>query len=293
MISSYKLRIGDYDCWTVADGELTYPGSALLPPESEVPEEVAVPYTALLIDTGSARILIDTGAGALGPHTGKLPRNLTALGFAPEAIDFVVLSHAHPDHIAGVARFPNARIVLMRNEFEFWTAAETQSKLAAGELYGLGAMEQLMAAYVNEHLPSRPNLCLLDAAAEIQSGILVFPASGHTPGHAAVLISSGREQLLYLGDAVIHPAQFEHPDWTSAFDLLRDQTVNTRKQLLDRAASDRCLIAGFHLPGAVGAVESWRGRFRWEPGKISDIDRLTLNSEGSALRPNPAQIESE
>jgi glyoxylase-like metal-dependent hydrolase (beta-lactamase superfamily II) len=153
----------------------------------------------------------------------------------------------------------------MRTELDFWTAAETQSKLENGELYGLGPLEQLMARYVREHLSSVNDLSLLEQPTEIEPGVLVFPAPGHTPGHAAVLISSGRQQLLYMADAVLHPAQFENPEWMSAFDLSRDETLSTRKQLLDRAASDRCLVAGFHLPGGVGAVEARQGRFRWEP----------------------------
>jgi hypothetical protein len=50
-------------------------------------------------------------------------------------------------------------------------------------------------------------------------GIPVFPAPGHTPGHAAVLVSSGRQQRRYAGDAMVHPAQFEHPDWACACGL--------------------------------------------------------------------------
>jgi len=129
----------------------------------------------------------------------------------------VILSHAHPDHIAGVQQFPNAAVVMMRKEYEFWMSAETQTRLEACEIYGLGPLEVVMAASVRDHVaPARDRLRLLDRPAEIAAGILVFPAPGHTPGHAAVLVSSGRQQLLYVGDALIHPAQFEHPDWVSA-----------------------------------------------------------------------------
>jgi glyoxylase-like metal-dependent hydrolase (beta-lactamase superfamily II) len=261
-----RIAIGNYDCWILADGEFTYPGSLILPPEGQPPSEMSVPYSAMLVDTGSTRILIDTGAGALGPHTGKLAESLAAAGFSPDDVHTVILSHAHPDHIAGVRRFSNAVVVMMRQEFEFSTAAETQAKLEAGEVYGLGPLEALMAAYVRDHLvPVTDRLRLLDRPTEIAAGVLVFPAPGHTPGHAAVLISSGRQQLLYVGDAIIHPAQFEHPDWVSAFDLAHDETIGTRKKLLDRAAADRCLLAGFHLPGGVGAVEARESRYRWEP----------------------------
>ena len=203
MKGAERFRIGDYDCWTLADGELTYPGWTVLPPEGKPPAEMTAPYIALLVDTGSTRILIDTGAGALGPNTGKLPESLAATGFLPEDVHAVVLSHAHPDHVAGVQLFPNAAVVMMRKEFDFWMSAETQARLEACEIYGLGPLEAVMAASVRDHVaPARDRLRLLDRPAEIAAGILVFPAPGHTPGHAAVLVSSGRQQLLYVGDAL-------------------------------------------------------------------------------------------
>jgi glyoxylase-like metal-dependent hydrolase (beta-lactamase superfamily II) len=266
MNGAERFRIGDYDCWTLADGELTYPGWTVLPPEGHPPAELTAPYIALLVDTGSTRILIDTGAGALGPNTGKLPESLASAGFLPEDVHTIILSHAHPDHIAGVPLFPNAAVVMMRKEFEFWMSAETQARLGACEMYGLGPLEVAMAASVRDHVaPARDRLRLLDRPTEIAAGILVFPAPGHTPGHVAVLVSSRRQQLLYVGDAIVHPAQFEHPGWVCAFDLSSEETVHTRKQLLERAAADRCLLAGFHLPGGVGAVEARQASFRWEP----------------------------
>lgn len=270
-MTATKLRLGEYDCWALRDGQLVYPASVLLPPDGCAGDRVILPYTAILIDTGSRRILVDTGAGPLGPETGKLPENLARTGFSPADIDTVILSHGHPDHVAGVPEFPGAEIIMMRKEYEFWTAPETQCRLEASALYHLGSLEPLMAAYVRDYLvPARNRLRLLDEPEEVAVGVLVFPAPGHTPGHAAVLVSSGRQQLLYVADAVLHPAQLENPEWVSAFDLASDETVRVRKELLVRAARDRCLLAGFHLPGGVGRVRTERGRFIWEPAETSE-----------------------
>ncbi|HTS25331.1 MAG TPA: MBL fold metallo-hydrolase [Bryobacteraceae bacterium] len=261
-----RIRVGDYDCWALPDGDLIYPGSMLLPPEGNLPSEVLVPYTALLVDTGAAKVLVDTGAGALGPATGKLIGNLAASGFAPEDVDVVVLSHAHPDHIGDLSHFRNAVVTMTTAEFSFWMAGETDARLRANELYGIGALEHLMADSIRDHLaPAKDRIELIDGPTEVASGVLLFPAAGHTPGHAAVLVSSGRQQLLYVGDALIHPAQFENPAWISAFDLAPTQTVETRKALLDRAVADRCMLAAFHLPGAVGFAERRQSSYRWQP----------------------------
>ena len=270
MKSAGKLRVGDYTCWFLADGELTYPGSVLLPAKAQLPEQIALPLTAVLVDTGTGWILIDPGVGSLGPDTGALPGSLAAAGISPADVGTVILSHGHPSHIGGLQQFLKAAVVMMRNEYEFWTASETQSKREAGELYGLGSLEPPIAACIRDSLtPAMDRLKLLDQPEEVEAGVLVLPAPGHTPGHAAVLITSERQQLLYVGDAVLHPTQFESPDWVSALDLSPDQAASTRKKLLDRAAGDRCLVAGFHLPGAVGAVQTRRGRFFWEPSTVA------------------------
>ena len=273
MNQARRLNIGTYVCWVLPDGEFDYPGETVLPERATPPAEIPVPYTALLVDTGSVRILVDTGAGSLGPKTGRLMDSMATAGFGPNDVHIVVISHAHPDHIACLSRFPGASVVINRSEFEFWKSPETASKLQAGKLYGLGALEGLMGASVRENLfPLQDRLRLLDEPTELAAGVLVFAAPGHTPGHAAVLISSGRQQLLYAGDAVIHPQQFEHPDWTSAFDLDRRQTVTTRRKLLDRAVADRCHMAAFHLPGGIGVADPFQSGFHWVPGCLDLTD---------------------
>ena len=266
MNSAEKFELGEYDCWALSDGQFSYPGSLIFPSEAQPPEHVPMLCTALLIDTGTTRVLIDTGAGTMTADTGKLPESLQAAGFKTDDIDVAILSHAHADHIGGLHEFPRAELIMLQEEFDFWMGAETQRRLEAGQLYGLGPIELQTATCIREQLvPARERLRLLHGESEVAPGILVVPAPGHTPGHAAVLISSRGQQLLYIGDSVVHLLHFDHPGWVSLLDLSPEQTVTTRRQLFDRAASDRCLLAGFHLPGGVGNVEARQSRYSWEP----------------------------
>ena len=102
-MSENYIRVGEFRCFPLTDGHLTYPQNALFPnrTDTEVAEAVApeavepeipVGYSGLLVDTGTQRILIDTGAGDLGPETGRLPESLGACGVTLEQIERNLMS---------------------------------------------------------------------------------------------------------------------------------------------------------------------------------------------------------
>jgi glyoxylase-like metal-dependent hydrolase (beta-lactamase superfamily II) len=280
------IRIGEFRCFPLSDGFLTYPTEALFPNRTDAevatalaPEPVQlqmrVGYSGMLVGTGRQRILIDTGAGALGPNTGRLPESVEACGFTPEEINIVVLSHMHPDHIGGLMtsekrfRFPNAEVVASRTEHDFWISEYNQAKLKSMALFGLGHIEEVMADAVQSNIPplvSAGRLRLIEGDHEPAPGIQILPAFGHTPGHLAVLISSGRQQLLYGADAIVHPVHIQHPEWNTVFDVVPEQAIMTRRQLLDRSASDQCLTFHYHFPfPCIGSVSRWNSGYRWQP----------------------------
>lgn len=99
------------------------------------------------------------------------------------------------------------------------------------------------------------------------SGIHAIPAPGHTPGHIAVLISSGSSQLLQLADAVLRPLHLELPDWQAVFDLVPERAGETRRALLDRAAAEQMMVMAYHFPfPGIGEVRTKeKGKWQWEP----------------------------
>ena len=224
----------------------------------------------LLVDTGSQRILIDTGAGPLAPSTGKLEASLARAGFLASDIDVVLLSHAHPDHIGGLVRedgtlrFPNARILMSQREYDFWHSADLRSRLGSGSVYGSVELENLMGTWVDRYLqPMRDRLEWLADEAEIAPGIAAIDAPGHTPGHLGTAISSGGDSLLYAGDLLVMANQVAEPDWTTLFDLDPGQIVATRRRLLDRAATDRSIVFHYHF-GEAGRFARRGTQFAWE-----------------------------
>jgi len=72
--------------------------------------------------------------------------------------------------------------------------------------------------------------------------------------------------LLYLGDAVGHPIHLEHPDWNIATDVVPDQAITARRELLDRAAIDKALVLAFHFPfPGLGYVVPKGAAWAWQP----------------------------
>ena len=99
-------------------------------------------------------------------------------------------------------------------------------------------------------------------------GLEVVDAPGHTPGHIALLVSSGKEALLNAADTVHHHVlMFAHPEWTSSFDSDPKMAAETRRKILQRAAGDGLRVLGYHLPfPGIGHVRTAKGgAFEWVP----------------------------
>ena len=71
---------------------------------SYLPKDVVtIPFNPMVVNTGSKLVLIDTGYGSGGlPTCGLLPVAMAAAGLDPKAIDIVLISHLHPDHVLGL-----------------------------------------------------------------------------------------------------------------------------------------------------------------------------------------------
>lgn len=259
---AYRYRLGDYQLTAVYDGVWKLPvddtfirnatradvnaalAAAYLPP-SVLP----ISFTALLVNTGRQLILIDTGtAGQIVDSAGSLIANLAAAGVTPDAVDTVLISHFHPDHIDGIKTkdgdkvFRNAEILVPEPEWTFWMDDGNQSRASGAVLGYFRNARRIFRDIAKDVRRFTPG-------AEVAPGIVSLKAYGHTPGHTAFAIHSGGQSMLAMSDTVRNPYLFaRHPDWQPLFDMDGPQAVAARRRMLDQAASDRMLVEAYHFP---------------------------------------------
>jgi glyoxylase-like metal-dependent hydrolase (beta-lactamase superfamily II) len=285
----YRTMVGDFELTALSDGHFDLDPSLLkgLKPgelqrqrarqfQSGATIETAV--SGYLVNTGSQLILVDTGAAqAFGPTLGRLADNLRASGYRPEQVDLVLLTHLHPDHVAGLLGpdgqplFANAQVLVGEAESAHWLSADAAAK-APQDVQPFYAAAQAAAkpyAEAGRWKTFKPN-------ADIAPGVRAVAdvgKPGHTPGHASFLFSSKGQQLLVLGDLIhVHALQFPRPEVAIAFDLNNAEAIRTRKAVFAKAARQRTLLAGAHLPfPGLGHLRADGAGYAWVPLEFAPI----------------------
>ena len=282
----YRYKVGDIEVTALDDGIAKFPlgegfvtnakladvqaalKDAFLPPET-----MQIPFTALVVNTGSKLILIDTGtAGLVAPTAGVLLANMAVAGIDPKAIDTILISHMHPDHIngirnkEGVANFPDAEIKVPALDWAFWMDDAKMSAAPAG-------MKPMFDATRRAFGPIAKDVKQFKWDEELEAGVTAIAAPGHTPGHTAFAIHSGKDKMLYLGDTTNHPALFvRNPDWSVLFDMDAELARATRHKLLDMAAAERMQVAGYHFPfPATGYITKDGARYQLTPANWQPV----------------------
>ncbi len=240
--------------------------------------QMALGLNSLLLRSEGKNVLIETGVGEKERPLGQTERTdgslldeLDRIGVRTNDIDIVVNTHLHADHCgwntrkdangAWVATFPRARYLIQRAE---WDAA-------------INPNERTRGTYLAENL--RPieasgQLELIDGERGVTSEITIIPTFGHSMGHASVVLASGGESAVYIGDMVQHPVQLERAAWVSSFDVYPLEAMDTKKKVVDRAIAEQQLVIAVHAdyPG-LGRMTETDGKRKWtrvEPDETMD-----------------------
>jgi glyoxylase-like metal-dependent hydrolase (beta-lactamase superfamily II) len=208
---------------------------------------------ALVVETPSRRIVVDTGLG-----NDKEGRNVPtwnnrktpfleimhAAGFPLDSIDTVICTHLHVDHVGWNTRladgrwvptFANARYVFGKTEYEHWRDHSDEPEKAT--VFN-DSVKPIADAGKADLVASDYRLC---------DEISLIPTPGHSPGHISLHIQSNGEEGLLTGDVAHHPCQMAHLDWSSTADSDPVLSTATRRELFSRFADTPTLVIGGHF----------------------------------------------
>jgi len=272
----HSFKHGDFEVTVVSDGHLVLPTS-FLAPDAKADERATLlqaagqtgesynsPTNVTLLRRGNDLILVDMGSGdRFMPTAGKLWENLKAAGIDKAKITKVIFTHGHPDHLWGAVdefdepMLPAAAFYVGAAEWDFWHGSNAT--------YGLPAERAgFVTGARRNYAAIKDRVVMMKDGNEIVPGLQIVSTPGHTQGHVSIALK-GSEDLIITGDAVAHPTiSFAHPEWRTTADHIPDLGAATRAKLLDRLATDKAKLIGFHLPyPGTGRVEKKDNAYRF------------------------------
>ena len=281
-----RLHVGDATLVRVADIDgLSWPFDAMFdvaagdidallsgaPPETvdRRVRTISLSFNSYLIRIDGLNVLVDCGIGndkgrpdrPLWHHRrGDFLDRLSATGVMPDAIDVVVNTHLHADHVGwntqsdqGAWRptFANARYLTANVELDHWR-----------RVYDADPLRTLHGAFCDSVLPlmTAGRLTAVDLPYAISPRLTLEAAPGHSPGMMVVRCRSGAGDVVVAADTIHHPLQFARPGLNSRFCEDPELAAATRRDLLTRCAAEGTIIAPYHFGApAFGTVRATSG----------------------------------
>lgn len=184
-------------------------------------------WCSIVLIRGGKKILFDTGSyGVRGLLLGKLRE----VKYAPEDVDMVIISHCHWDHMANYRLFPRAEYLVSKQEWDYIFSPQSRGDINT-------------AKEIAEGLSQSGRLNFLEKEDEIEEGVKVLYAPGHTPGLIAVLLNTPDGKYLLASDAIKNRAEYFSGD----FEITMDEKASKETLSHLRGLSD-FIIPGHEAP---------------------------------------------
>ncbi len=276
----HVLDVGNIRVASLSDGRvvfdprITFPETPLehwkiyydIFPEYFAKSYFLVNLGVFVITSGGQQIVADTGFGPHGKMLGadtpaELMIDFRRKGIKPDDIGKVFLTHLHGDHVGWNVKpetvdaptFRNARYLVHRADWEHFSRPEMMT----------GAAAETMRRSVLP-LSDAGVLDLMDGETVLAPGITAIHTPGHTPGHMSLLLSSGKDRALLIGDILGSPMHATDTELPYMPDTDAAQGIATRHRMLDMAEREAMIVLGSHLsPPGWGTLVRWEGKRYW------------------------------
>jgi glyoxylase-like metal-dependent hydrolase (beta-lactamase superfamily II) len=186
-----------------------------------------------LLDAGDL-VLIDAGAGE---SYNQLIANIKTLGFAPEKLKSIIVTHAHIDHVGALHWFQETYgVQIIAHDLD---ADAIEHNKVGAEIYGVN------------YYPCQVNHRIKSSEEKLQFGqyeLKVIHIPGHTPGSIAIYVDIDKKRILFGQDI--------HGPYYSKWGADRARAKVSLQKLIDLRADILCEgHFGIYQPAA--AVERY------------------------------------
>ena len=242
-------------------------------------DKVSIQFAPLVINTGGKLVVLDTGNGpgafaSSKGNVGQFASNMAAAGFDPKAVDMVVISHFHGDHINGLLNadnalaFPNAEVLVPAVEWKYFMDDGEMAKQTGERMQGVfkNARRVFEAGLKKKVTP-------YEWGKEVAPGLLAVETAGHTPGHTSYVLSSGSDKVFIQSDVTNIPA-CSRPIRAGTPSSTRTPAMaeKTRRKVYDMLVADKLQVQGFHYPfPGLGYVEKDGNGYRVVPAPWNPV----------------------
>ncbi len=211
-----------------------------------------ISFHSLVVESKEKIIVVDTCIGEHGdpflpdrPIVTGFMDDFFSAGFPREAVDVVLCTHLHYDHVgwntmrvngSWVPTFPNARYLFSIQEYKYWQQESMEPVVTNFNDAVQAVFDAGLADLVEMNHRITDEVCLL-------------PTPGHSPGHVSLLIESCDQRALITGDMTHHPVQWSEPDWSLPLaDYDEAQGAKTRRRIISEHVNTGTLVIGTHYP---------------------------------------------
>jgi glyoxylase-like metal-dependent hydrolase (beta-lactamase superfamily II) len=220
-------------------------GTSMFPAEAvfyghQGKDKIPFHWLFYVIRSGSRIILADTGfedpglAQYFSVKIQPVSRCLNEAGIRPEEITDIILTHTHFDHVGTIQQFPQARVIIQKEEYESFLKNGRDKKAMA-------------------YLKDKKNLILFDQEYLIDSWIRVVKIGGHTIGSSIIELDTKQGKILLSGDEVYVP-----DNWQKKIPLGTYFHHQINKKFIESLPGEYSKIYLFHDPALVTGSENFR-----------------------------------
>ena len=229
-----------------------------------------------VIEVDGLTVVVDTGVGndRQRPHmppldhlnTGFLAA-LRSAGIDPSAVDVVVNTHIHSDHVGWntmrdsdisdtwVPTFPNARYVVPAADYHHFQPDGPAARQSPRTEEEAAQQRGNQLVFADSVLPvdEAGQLVQWSDDYQLSQSLRLRPAPGHTPGSSVLWLDAG-QPAVFVGDLTHSPLQLRRPADACAFDMDASAAAVTRRRIFTEAVQAKAAVIPAHYPGRGGAT---------------------------------------